>query len=83
MNDTCNHSEAEKDTAIFDGICPLCLRTAWRKEGKRAAELEAENKRLREALGEIIFKCGLAGMGNVSGLEITTMAQKALKGGDL
>jgi hypothetical protein len=46
----------------------------------RVAELEAEATRLREALGNIIFECGLHGMGNVNGLTITTMAQNALKG---
>lgn len=41
-----------------------------------------EIERLRAALEDIIFECGMAGMGDVSGLAITTMAQEALKGGE-
>jgi len=48
----------------------------------RAEKAEAEIERLRAVLGDIIFECGLAGMGKVDGLKITTMAQKALKGGE-
>jgi len=35
----CNHDLAEKDTAVFDGMCPLCL----------AAELAALNARVKTA----------------------------------
>jgi hypothetical protein len=37
MSEICNHSEADKDTAIFDGLCPLCL-------VERIHELEASNR---------------------------------------
>jgi hypothetical protein len=37
MSEVCNHSEADKDTAIFDGLCPLCL-------VERIHELEEANR---------------------------------------
>lgn len=48
----------------------------------RAEAAESQVAALTAALQAIIFECGLHGMGDVSGLKITTMAQKALKGGE-
>jgi hypothetical protein len=37
MSEICNHDIADKDTAIADGLCPLCL-------VQRVAELEETNR---------------------------------------
>lgn len=58
------------------------LRDALAAANARAEAAEARAERLQAALEAIIFECGLHGMGDVSGLKITTMAQNALKGGE-
>ena len=34
MSDQCNHDLGEQDTAVADGICPLCASAALREQGQ-------------------------------------------------
>lgn len=59
-------------------LCRTCGTEGFGDWNTRPIEdkLTAEVERLQGILGDIIFACGLAGMGKVDGLKITTMSQK-------
>jgi hypothetical protein len=48
----CNHSQAEKDTAIADFACPICLGVECDELRAMLAEQRREIARLREKLHE-------------------------------
>jgi len=42
----CKHDLAERETAVADGYCPICLR-------QQLADVQAENEALREVIVEV------------------------------